>query len=300
MNSITIKNIEKLTGHQSAIYALEQGKEAYEFFSGDGAGMVVQWDLRDTTKATLIARVPNNIFALKYDGTRQYLFVGTHQGDFYVIDCTKKKLIGPTIRFPKALYGFEMTEEHVIIISGDGAMYFVNKSSFKVEKALQLSNSNLRSIHFHPEYNEWIIGSSDSTIYIIDQNFRLKQKLDHHNNSIFSALPVGRNILAGSRDAQLSVWGRVGEKWELESSIPAHLFTINKIVHHANKKLIATASRDKSIKIWSEMPVQLLKVIDRTKMPAHSHSVNTLLWTDYKDYLVSGGDDKTILVWKVE
>lgn len=304
MSSIKVTKIEKLTGHKSAIYVLEQGTQPYEFFSGDGAGMVVQWDLRETDKARLVATVPHNIFALKYDPERQYLYVGTHQGMFYTIDCQKKQLIDNGVKFPKGLFDFLILPNYLLVLGGDGGLYFMDKDNLRPKKCLQIGGSSLRSITYNKKFKEYIIGSSDHTIYIIDENLQLVQKLKPHKNSVFTTYTYdtisGSTLLAGSRDAHLSVWNRVDSQWVLQDYLPAHLFTINDIAHNPQLNLFATGSRDKSIKIWSDSPVKLLKVIDWSKMSAHTHSVNTLLWSNFENYLISGGDDKTIQVWKIE
>ena len=307
MSPIKINKIEKLTGHRSAIYALEQGARNQDFFSADGAGMVVQWDLTNPNQATVIAKVPHNVFALKYNKEQNYLYVGTHQGMFYVIDCQQKKLLFNGIKFPKALFAFESYRDYLLALGGDGGIYFINHNTFKVEKCFEISTKNLRSITYNEEDKEWIIGSSDHTIYIMDDNFQLKQKLAQHKNSIFTTHLIGKGVskilLVGSRDAHLSAWTKTNGAWTLQDYLPAHNFTINKIVQNNSipeTKLFATASRDKTIKIWSANPVKLLKVIDRSKTESHTHSINTLLWSPFKNYLISGGDDKNIYVWKIE
>ena len=68
-----------------------------------------------------------------------------------------------------------------------------------------------------------------------------------------------------------------------------------------NELWFASASRDKSIKIWDPRNFKLLKVIDASKkgMNAHINSVNKLLWLSYNNYLVSASDDRSIMVWEI-
>jgi len=64
-------------------------------------------------------------------------------------------------------------------------------------------------------------------------------------------------------------------------------------------KLVATGSRDKTIKIWNAQNFGLLKVIDTQRNGGHINSVNTLLWSSFNNWLISGSDDRSIIIWDV-
>ena len=82
-------------------------------------------------------------------------------------------------------------------------------------------------------------------------------------------------------------------------SEPGHWFTINEIVFSPDGKFTATASRDKTIKIWDANSFKLLKVIDAVRGGGHINSVNTLLWSKYNNWLISGSDDRSIIIWEI-
>jgi WD40 repeat protein len=64
-------------------------------------------------------------------------------------------------------------------------------------------------------------------------------------------------------------------------------------------KFFASASRDKTIRIWSAETYELQKSIDKEKYDGHLNSVNKLLWLHSHNYLISGSDDRSIIIWKV-
>lgn len=82
-------------------------------------------------------------------------------------------------------------------------------------------------------------------------------------------------------------------------SIPAHEWAIYDIAYSPNSKLFATASRDKTIKIWDSKTFELLKVINKEKDRGHLNSVNKLIWSTYNNYLISAGDDRAIIIWEI-
>jgi WD40 repeat protein len=78
------------------------------------------------------------------------------------------------------------------------------------------------------------------------------------------------------------------------------LFAINDIALSPNGKYFATASMDKSIKIWDTEKMQLLKVIDKARHAGHGTSVNKLWWSSFNNQLISASDDRSISVWEIE
>src|SRR5690606_4840467 len=109
----------------------------------------------------------------------------------------------------------------------------------------------------------------------------------------------GTQLVTGSRDAHLRVWSTVN--WECLYSFPAHLFAIYKIAWHPVYPYIATASRDKSIKIWRAEDFSLFKNLSFEKgIDAHKLSVNSIVWTKDGKHLISVSDDRLVKIWDFE
>jgi WD40 repeat protein len=104
-------------------------------------------------------------------------------------------------------------------------------------------------------------------------------------------------MLSGGRDAMLRVWD--AKKLTLLKEIPAHNYAIYSISFSPDKKLFATGSRDKTLKIWKASDHSFLFRADKEKSDAHTHSVNKTLWTKFHDILISGGDDRKVMAWVV-
>ncbi|MGB0839486.1 MAG: WD40 repeat domain-containing protein [Chitinophagales bacterium] len=314
---LEVKNKEILTGHRGSIYSLCAGKKASILYSTDGNGWVVQWDLTDTTQAKVIAQVPSNVFALCLLPQRNYLALGSMQGILYFIDLKNHQVVAPTLQLGKAIYALKVVGNQLWIGDGTGTLSMLDIKTMQLSKSESISDKNIRAIDFNAKTNQLAIGTSDSQTYLLDKdNWKVEQQLAFHKNSVFSATFVknGEWLVTGARDAHLAIWHQeqqpiVGVEavqnkptFVLHHTIPAHLFTINHIVESPNKRLWATASRDKSIKIWDAQTFVLLKVIDPLKadLQAHSHSVNRLLWLEEPNRLLSASDDRTIRMWTIQ
>jgi WD40 repeat protein len=164
---------------------------------------------------------------------------------------------------------------------------------------MKVSTKSIRSLSHNEKEKKIYAGSSDNYIYIIDTiKISIIAKLSGHKNSVFCTSLFGKNkILSGSRDAQLASWNM--ESQSIDKIVVAHMATINSLSLNPNNNLLATASRDKTIKLWEADSLNLLKVIENQKMPAHQRSVNKILWLD-DNYLISASDDTKVILWCIE
>jgi WD40 repeat protein len=96
-------------------------------------------------------------------------------------------------------------------------------------------------------------------------------------------------------DAHLKEW-QLGT-YTQKNDIVAHLYTLNYIDFSSDMRYFATASKDKTIKIWEAETRKLLKVIDRGRHNAHQNSVNKVLWLPNSHQLISCSDDRTLIYW---
>ncbi len=303
----SIKPYRQLSGHNASIFALARAEEPDCFYSADGNGWVVKWDLRQEDFGQAIAQVPSNVFSLRYLPSLQLLAVGSMQGILYFIDLDKNKVLEPPLQFEKSVYSIESHQNLLYIGTGTGQLIEIDPLTLTLQRTLSVCNQSIRSIHPHPTLPLLALGCSNHLIYLVNtETLDIIEELTYHQNSVFSVRfsPDGRYLLSGSRDAFMAVWEiTAGQPTALIHTIPAHLFTINSITYLPPLRLFATASRDKTLKIWRSHNFELLKVIDNTKSDewqAHKNSVNCLLWMPQEQLLVSGGDDRNLFVWQIE
>ena len=303
---LSIAQAHQLTGHTASIFALATAEEPFSFFSADGNGWVVKWDLRQKDFGQAIAQVPSNVFSLRFLPSLQLLAVGSMQGTLYFIDLDNNKVLEPALQFEKSVYCFETHQNLLYVGTGAGELMEIDPLALTVNRTIAVCNQSIRSIDQHPTLPLLALGCSNHSIYLVNlDTFQIIEELVYHKNSVFSVRfsPDGRYLLSGSRDAFLGVWEINAEQAAaLLHTIPAHLFTINSITYLSPLRLFASASRDKSIKIWDADTFTLLKVIDNTKpdeWTSHKNSVNCLLWLPKAQLLVSGGDDRNLFVWQI-
>jgi WD40 repeat protein len=105
-------------------------------------------------------------------------------------------------------------------------------------------------------------------------------------------------LITGGMDARLQ-FHKITDEDIQSQSIKAHWFSINDLVEMEQGKTIATASRDKSIRIWDPIQQTLLKDLTSGFPGLQKHSVNSLVWSNEHNVLFSAGDDKKIFAWQI-
>jgi len=299
---MNVKQIAKLTGHKGSIYTIVEGNEPHKILSGAGDGWIIEWDLTNFETAKVIAKVETNIFSMAYLKTQNWLAIGNMFGGLHWVDLNSKVDLKNIAFHKKGIFDIIQINDSIFTAGGDGNFAKWNIEKQQVTQSIQLTNSSLRSIDYDLLGKRFVIGASDNSIYFLDDELSLKHQITAaHDNSIFTTKfnQNGTKVFSGSRDAHLKIWD-LNQNFQNISSQPAHLFTINNLVFHPSKPLFATASRDKTIKIWNLETYELLKVIDVVKFGGHINSVNKLFWSSFNNWLISVSDDRTVIVWEID
>lgn len=296
---IKIRKQAQLKGHNASIYALAKGLETGEFYSAGGDGWIVKWHVADPDLGQLVAKTESKVFSIAIFPERQLLAAGNMEGGIHWIDLKGQKDIKNVAHHDRGIFAITpFDENHALTGGGLGKLTKWDLNSLQTSETLHLSNTSIRAIA--KTADKIVIGASDNHIYILNHELEIVHTIkDAHENSVFcvSIAPHDTNrIASGGRDAQLRHWSFDGSQLHQQN---AHWFTINDIKFSPNGTIFATASRDKTIRLWKSDDYQLIKEINTIKNAGHVNSVNRLLWLD-DETLVSASDDRTMIIWKIE
>lgn len=288
---IEVRKANEYSGHTGAVYALEKYQNT--FISAGSDRIVVKW-LKDTGDGEVIAKSTDAVFSLKITGAT--LLIGEAKGGLHIVDLNTAKEIKFLQLHNAPVFQIAATEEYIYTAGGDGVLCILN-SNYDLIKKITISKEKLRTILILE--NNILIGDSNGVISIVDSCLNVEHRFQAHKEGFgvyaLCMFPTGGLILSGSRDAHLNIYTYPG--FGLQQSIPAHKGAVYDIAFHHSGKIFATASRDKTIKLWdASIPEVLLKLDDAGG--GHKYSVNKLLWLN--DALLSTGDDRCVINWKLK
>ncbi|MEO9965038.1 MAG: WD40 repeat domain-containing protein [Reichenbachiella sp.] len=286
------------TGHSDAVYTLERGIEPHLFYSAGGDGNIVEWDLNTSDSGRLIAKVQASVYSIRLVPERHMLIVAQNYEGIHLIDVLSNKELGSLQFTTSAIFDMRVAGDLLIVATGEGKVYVIDLPKLRVIKEVEVCDQNLRDLLIQGD-NTCLVASSDGFIrkYLLP-DFTLVSELQAHDNSVFALLPKGDTLVSGSRDARLKFWNTEDEL-SLDQSINAHMYAINDVVARQDGAYLATASMDKTIKIWDYANRKLIKVVDKARHKGHLSSVNKLLWLEHEDLLISCSDDRSIGVWRI-
>ncbi|MEX1132883.1 MAG: WD40 repeat domain-containing protein [Flavobacteriales bacterium] len=299
-------------GHKGPVYCLTTGNEPGTFLSGSGDGLVVLWRVADPDHGEVIVRVGQAVFSMCLIADAGLLLIGTEGGGLHVVDLTSRKELHHYDLHRKGLFSMcVLPDQRIACAGGDGTLSvwkMEDTQALRLLRHIPLMDEKLRDLCVAPDGEQLAVACQDGTIRVLDtllfnelhtlQAHPLQVELDTEASFIgVAGLAFHPNkpvLFSGGKDGHLRLW-RSDADHALLSSIPAHKAAIYRMVFSTDGRRLATASRDKSAKVWDATTLDPIARLDRSA-GGHTHSVNALLWCG--DALITASDDRRIVLWK--
>lgn len=292
----------RFSGHRSPVYALAEGREGL-FYTADADGWLVEWNLHLPEEGRLIARMPGSVYAICLFPEQQLLVAAVNRDGFHFIDFREGKEVFSIPSGSNSWYRMKTIPGGKIIAGGSAGKLALLETNERSVRFFEAGTTDLRGMDLFPSSGELLLGNSNAEVLHLNSAFDLVSTLPAaHEKTVFSlcTFPDEKAFVSAGRDARLNLFHLNGEgRWEKMQSVAAHMAGIHDVCIHPEQKILATASMDKTIKIWDADSLRLLRVLDMSRHGGHSHSVNQLCWLAESELLLSCSDDRSILAWNI-
>ena len=294
MSTLQIERIDTFSGHRGPVYALENGVDSL-FYSAGSDGWVVQWNLAKPDLGKVIAQIDGSVYALKLDASG-ILWIGHNNEGIQgirVADQTQAFAI-PTKGL--SIFSIAFVGPNAWIGHNEGLITVVDMATKSIVKHIKASSKSARSFCLLSD-DRVAVGYSDGFIRVFDADFQLAQTFHAHDSSVFSLQSRGGELYSVGKDARIKRWST---DFQQLNEVIGHIYAIYDLQFSPDGKWFATASMDKTVKVWESDTLTLRKVLDASRHGGHKNSVNKLIWSSFDDLLVSASDDKNLSIWKIQ
>lgn len=289
---------QNLQGHQNPIFALSAGLDSSTFYSAGNDKGVVEWDLSEGKFRRILCAVPSSVYALHLLQEQQMLVLAMRSGEVWVVDIKEQRLVRKLLTGKGAIFSVQSIREknELIAIGEEGVAYVWSLDKFELLYNFRVAETTVRCMALYSGGNQIVFGDKNGVVHLYDvSDFKEVTRSKVHSLPITTLVDDDIYLYSGGRDAklhQLNLFDLTSKE-----TIAAHMFTVYAAIPHRNLPILATVSRDKSIKIWDTPSLALRKNISRERGNEDGHrlSINTAIWVG--DRLVTAGDDKIIKVW---
>jgi len=303
MAALEVQAVHTFTGHRGSVYVLSEAEEENTFYSSGSDGTLVRWDLDRPEQGLAVAQMDDAVFSMCRDPQSKSLYAGTQKGFLYLIQPSAEIPARKLVLHRNSVHSLLLSDQKLYSFAADGMMAIWDAETMELIKVIQISSHKIRAAIKPPGLSNIFISDGAGRIFTYDPaSDEIKMIIQIEGiRTVFSFLylPLQDLLWIGGMDAVIHRY-HLAEGIHKLDSIKAHWYTINSMVYLEPHPWVASASRDKSIRIWNKEDGSLLKDIAPPKAGAHKHSVNTLLWKKERGLLLSASDDGSIKSWKFQ
>lgn len=301
--NIQVKKTGQLSGHAQPVYALEKIPNSSFIISAGGDRWIALWDLQSMQSIKALAQATSTVYALCFIPDFNFLAVGEASGGLHILDIHASKPLKYFTTHRQAIFKlmYHPTRRWLYASTAQGEISVWDMETLSLLHIIKLSTEKIRGLAIDAITNQLAVACSDSFIYILSDELNLVHQFPAHSWAANTVLwhPSG-DLISASRDAHIRRWKIETNSEHLLENIPAHNYAIYSLAFSPDQQFMASASRDKTIKIWNAHDLQFLYRINKEKNQGHTHSVNHIIWHSWNNLLVSCSDDKQIMVWQME
>ncbi|MGY6560580.1 MAG: WD40 repeat domain-containing protein [Luteibaculaceae bacterium] len=299
--ALHVELVGRMKGHGGGIFDLLWNAVPNTLLSASADGFIAGWDVEKAAASSFSVKVGEPVYSLAYAKKSSLLFAGTGKGHLHIIDLQhKNELKNYELHNRLPIFNICILENigFFATAGGDGIVHIFELDTLALRLSIPFAKGKIRGMYYTEAYNLLFVAHANGYIYVLEtQFFNEVSSFKAHQDSVYHFALYSNKLISAGKDAHLNVWD-IENNFSLIESIPAHNFGIYKAVYNPSGTILATASRDKTVKIWENDNLKKPIRLNFDSFKVHRYSANTVCWIN-DSTLASAGDDKEVYLWKI-
>jgi len=297
-DSLNKRAYNQAIGHNESVVSVQFGRDPNYFYSAGSDGRVLRWDVRD----------PSKVPELIYHGDHLIRSIDIGQDDEWILVVTKnqgivlvKNQMTPGETDEPLIVRDPETVQTAAFIPGEARILVVNKmgdikiKGYNGDESIGKTDKNVTSMTMNESTKDFYLGTQSGNFQIWEDT--LARKVYLPESFAINTIAVSsdfKQIALGREKGDVLIWDLEEEKFVRK--ISGHHSAITDIDFSPDNKLLLTASRDRTVRVWDiDTPQKLPLVLDD-----HDDWVMTACFSPNGKQIVSGSKDNYIRLWPLE
>ncbi|MEG4442401.1 hypothetical protein QUB47_09310 [Microcoleus sp. AT9_B5] len=291
----------KTFNHPDSVTSVSFSPDGKTIATGCADRTIRIWQVdNDKSAIAILSGHRDIVTSVSFSPDGKTLASASHDNTVKIWNLANKKLLQTLTGHKDWVLGVSFSPDGQTIASAsvDKTVKLWNRESktqkFQINpKTLTKHSGIVYSIKFSPNSRELVSASADTTAKIWNRNGEEIRTLKGHNDEVVSASfsRDGEKIVTGSADDTVKVWSRSGT---LLNTFRGHQDDV-RAVSFSGDGTIASASKDKIVKIWKPDSTPLNKILS-----GHGDWVYKVSFSADGKTIASASGDKTVRLWRTD
>lgn len=299
--------VESLGGHDKGIRAVTSSEKGNYIYSSDTRGKILRWNLQGSNRVadTLVNSRPGRIIrTLAVSTDERWLAAG---GEFRDSKGTGGFIelydLSTPAKEPRLISGFDgdvwnllFTPDSKGLLALDNGGKSIKHSNLNTVTEVVASTVRLNDIDLTRDGNHLLGVSNNGKVMLYDVENGYKPSEIYNNNTriwTIAVSPADNTIAIGDESGLVKTFGLFTN--EAPTALIGHISPINEIKFSGDGRFIATASKDKTVKLWNRENLNAQPI----SLSDHPTWVWTIAFSPDNEQILAGTQETVVRAWPV-